>query len=873
MYHIFMHPDLVNFTFSGSIHMELQVLTATDFVVFHSKELDIQSVSLSLTGKKMREVAIVDRMTSVAFEQVYLKLSEELPAGSTVDLNISFSGKLNDNMYGFYRSSYKTKTGDRRWLATTHFEPTDARAAFPCFDEPHLKANFTFSIVRPVDYISLFNSEKISEEELKDEGGSATGMIDRFATTVKMSTYLVAFVVCDFEASSKLTKTNVKVSVYTPHEMIPDTELALDSAVKILDFLEDFYGVKYPFNKSDHVGIPDLSVGAMENWGLVTYLMRYLVFDEEESSERDKQWVVVIVAHELAHQWFGNLVTMKWWNDLWLNEGFARFVEHVATDKIKPDWLMMESFSDDTLNPALRSDILPSSHPISVPVVDPLEIGEIFDTISYEKGAAVIRMLERVVGADIFNKALRSYLIRHQYANAETDDLWKSFTSEMKNTKMEIDVKEMMDTWTLQMGFPLVTITRSGRNVTVTQERFMFKTLADPNYKSDFEDSRNYTSPFGYKWYIPLTYVTNFRPNNASLVLINKQDRISFLLESDVVWIKANHNTSGVYRVHYDEAGWEAIIRQLKHDHTVFTPADRANLLSDAFELARSGHLNITTALDMSTYLVNETSYNPWNIMKDCLDEVIDLFDGHPQHALLRNYLEKLATPVLNSLGWEDTGDHVTKLMRSYLLGLAVNQGFKEYVVRAREEFRGWMKSGKKLSPNLKFLVLMGGVKYGGEEEWQFVWDEVIRTNNPSQRMKLLQALAASTDIVKINRLLEASLNESFVRISECPGVLSAVGMQSSGQILLWRFVRNNWDLIFSRYHSVVLRLKRVIESSSSHFSTEQEYEDVKEFFQKKLQQENLRVVSQALDSIKMNIDWRRRNEQMLIDWLKSQAF
>jgi len=861
-YNLFLHPNLTTFAFKGNVSIMFLVTKATSFIVYHIKDLQINSEALhriASDGTVTNEIKIRRFLQYLKHEQVYMELDSELKAGETYRLVIEFSGMLADNLAGFYKSSYETSSRQKRWLATTHFEATDARAAFPCFDEPQLKANFTLSMMREPGYLSLFNTEQVGMESL-DNGAL---FVDRFATSVTMSTYLVAFVVCDFGAKSALTQSNVNVSVYAPREMLDQADYALSVATRVLDFYESYYNISYPLKKCDHIAIPDFSAGAMENWGLVTYLMRSLLYNPQESSVSDQQWVAVVVTHELAHQWFGNLVTMKWWNDLWLNEGFARFVEYLGSDFIQPGWRMKDQFLDDALAVALYSDGLVSSHPISVPVNDPAEIGEIFDAISYEKGASIIRMLQSVIGEQAFISGVRTYLRTHMFGNAETDDLWAAMTKEVSTVSGKLDIKSIMDTWTLQMGYPVITVTRTGNKIKASQERFLYNPRG--NQTEEFQ------SAFGYKWYVPLTYITQ---NDQSLQPVQWMETtdVSFSIRDSPGWIKMNANMTGLYRVHYDEDNWNALIRQLNTDHTVLSAADRASLISDSFALARSGHLNITVALELTRYLVNETEYIPWQTALSSLSYIGDLLEGLPEYDYYNTYVSRLIDNIQEQLTWSDSGSHIDKLLRASVLGESLKLGVKKNVQQVQKMFSDWANNNSPISANLRTLVYSGGVKYGGDEEWEAVWDKYLVSQTPSEKSKLLYALSATTDALRLNRFLQLSLDESKVRSSETPSVIQSVAANPAGRILAWRFVRANWDVLHARYHNVMMKMKRVIVGSTGHFTTLFDYEEVKSFFFHNLHGENLRSVSQSLDKIEMNIDWLARNKVTVISWLKKNT-
>ncbi|PRD28130.1 UNVERIFIED_CONTAM: Erap1 [Trichonephila clavipes] len=377
-YSLFMHPNLVTFENTGSVNITFRVTMQTNFIVLHAKELNLSRV-LVLEGEEI-EIPVIKRLEYPKHEQLYIEVFGTLKPYQDYILWIDFKKHLREKLEGFYISSYKTADGQKRYLATTHFQPTLARAAFPCFDEPAMKATFQLTVVHEDGYNAYFNSE-VSQTEPYGNGLTITV----FDKTLKMSTYLVAFVVCDFKALQKTNPDGVSVRVLVPPEQLNQAQYALDTAVNVLHFFQQFFNISYPLPKLDMIAIPDFGPGAMENWGLVTYRMTTVLYNPMETSSESKEHVATVIAHELAHQWFGNLVTMQWWSDLWLNEGFASFVEYLGTNHVEPGWRMMDQFIVSTSQDAMSLDGLESSHPVMTDVDNPEEIDAIFDFISYKK--------------------------------------------------------------------------------------------------------------------------------------------------------------------------------------------------------------------------------------------------------------------------------------------------------------------------------------------------------------------------------------------------------------------------------------------------------------------------------------------------------
>ncbi|PSN33537.1 hypothetical protein C0J52_22449 [Blattella germanica] len=676
---------------ASQVTIEFHVEKETNFIVFHSKNLTITEKNVQ-NGKG---------------HQFNITRMLEYPAAQQV------------------------------FLATTHFEPTYARSAFPCFDEPQFKAKFKMSIFRDRFHIALFNMPVVSTEDAGFYMG--TGLLrDDFQESVEMSTYLVAFVVCDYKRITRVTHKKVSVSVYAPEDMIPQASFALSTASDAMDYYEEFFGVPYPLPKQDLIAIPDFAAGAMENWGLITYRETSIMYDVDETSAADHQGVAVVVAHELAHQWFGNLVTMKWWNDLWLNEGFASYLEYLGVDHIMPSWKMMDQFILEKTHPALSLDALASSHPISVAVHDPMEIESIFDIISYSKGASILYMLEKFLHQNTLRNGLSDYLNIHKYGNAETKDLWNVLS---KHANQSLDVKAVMDTWTRQMGFPLITISREGNTVTATQKRFILTV----SVSNDTEQNNESISPFNYKWFVPLSYYTNHNIHKVHHIWMNMSDgtvyysrhlfttfaqfvAVKFEIPPETTWIKMNVNQSGFYRVMYNEEMWESIIAALQHNHTIFSPADRASLIDDAFTLCRAGVLNATIPLNLSLYLLHEQEFVPWATALEHFQSWSKLLSESAAYKQFLEYMRKLLEPAAKHVGWDDSGTHLQKLMRSDILASAVLCDVQSTVKLARKKFRDWMDNGARIPPNLREVVYIAGIKYGDVKDWQYCWSKYNST-------------------------------------------------------------------------------------------------------------------------------------------------
>ncbi|XP_076439260.1 endoplasmic reticulum aminopeptidase 1-like isoform X2 [Babylonia areolata] len=855
-YHIFLHPNISRSTFAGFVRMHVSVGTeGTDWFLFHVKRLNVTGVRV-LRGEV--EVEVQDTMEYAANEQFYVKLRQPLAAGSKIVVEVQFHGALVKGLAGFYKSSYTTASGETREIATTQFEPTDARAAFPCFDEPDLKANFSLDLVREARHITLFNTP------LRQTSTYAEGLLkDEYEASVRMSTYLVAFIVCDFRNLTDYTQQNTMVRVFAPEDQIEQARYGLEVAVKVLDHYNGFFGVPYPLPKQDLIAIPDFAAGAMENWGLITFRMTSFLYDPEKTAPGDKQWITLTIAHELAHQWFGNIVTMKWWDDLWLNEGFAAFTEYIGATVVEPSFGLSDQFFLNTMRGALYSDAYLNSHPIHVKVTDPAQINEIFDKISYDKGASIIAMLQGFIGEEAFKEGLHNYLTAHSYSNARTDDLWQSL-QEASNMPPSMTVKDVMDTWTLQMGFPVVTVTRKPgtQHLLLSQGRF----LLSQGGEGGQEDAR-FKSPFGYVWKIPVTYCTKTNPDRKLVWLKDKEMTLPVTLgEGD--WIKFNLETKGFYRVNYEESLWRLIIQQLKTNISTFSVRDRAGLLDDAFALARVGQLSYDIVFDLLGYLSKETEYVPLKTAiygSSYISSRIYLSEVYPT---FQKYMLDLIAARLSSLGWEKQTQPQNELLQTSLLSFAVSLNHKDTIDKARQQFQ----SLSSLPKNQRAVVCNTGVRFGDEADWQSMFRRYTQSTTPTEKNQFFTALTYTTDPRRIQLFLRDSLNESIVRSQDTGKVIDYFGGSHAGQIYAWRFLEQNWDTYYKRYAISSFTLGRILTSVIAPFNTQFDYDEVKQFFQGKDLASGTMGLKQSLEMVQTHIHWIAHNLDTIVTWFQAQG-
>ncbi|XP_053204112.1 endoplasmic reticulum aminopeptidase 1-like [Panonychus citri] len=866
-YDIFMHPNLTTFINRGSVEITITSEESVDFILLHGKQLNLTQISITKFNDDREPIPIIKVLENDDFELIHISLGTVLTINTEYLVKINFTKMLEERLEGFYISSYIEMSSERRkYLATTHFEPTSARSAFPCFDEPALKATFALKMVHEPIHEVYFNSEKQDTLIYSKEGLR----LSVFDTTVQMSTYLVAFVVCDFKPLDARTKEGTHVRVLVPRDQINHGDLALRSAVNILTYFQSFFNITYPLTKLDLVSVPDFAAGAMENWGLMTFRATLIMYNEKTSSDSVKEEVLTVISHEIAHQWFGNLVTMKWWNDLWLNEGFASYVENLGVDHLYPEWRMLDQFVLTTTQEALALDSLQSSHPIMTDVKDPREIEAIFDTISYKKGAALIRMLKNFLGPDNLRLGLKNYLSKYKFSNAETSDLWRSFSKIVPNEV--INVTSIMETWVRQKGYPVITVRSFGEHVLLTQKRYLSSPMVNEDETIDGNLSSSSSSPFGYQWIIPITLITSHNPRDPSLIWMSSTNS-AIPFPHHVDWFKINVNQTGFYRVNYDEYNWKRLISLLDRsgpDTHLLSPSDRANLIDDAFSFMRMDLLQPHIALNITSYLEKskERDYVPWVTTIINLKILDSIMEGNP---LLRKFILRLLRVALKmwKQGWIDEGSHLDRKLRSSVYYAASYFGEDTTIRIAKQNFDKWFQDAYQPPPNFRKTVYTTGVRLGDIKEWEFVWTKYTKERVPSEKRLLLEAMAHTTNPWLLSQFLNYSLDRNKIKPQDTANVISHVARNPVGRHLAWHFVRSNWDSLLNLFGTGSFSIDAIISETGWHFSTQFDYDEVSNFYSKVPLGSGFQSLKQTLEKIRANIFWKQVVEPKVINWLR----
>uniref|UniRef100_A0A8C4HMF6 Aminopeptidase n=1 Tax=Dicentrarchus labrax TaxID=13489 RepID=A0A8C4HMF6_DICLA len=849
-YDLTIHPNLTTLDFTGVARILLDVHEDTSMVVLHAKQMQVSNVLL-LAPEGVRPLRVLEYPP---FHQLALLSDSVLTKGRRYEVQLEFAANLSDSFHGFYKSSYRTKNGEVRVLASTQFEATFARGAFPCFDEPAFKANFTIRIIREPRHISISNMPKLKTVELPGDL-----LEDHFDTTVKMSTYLVAYIVSDFLSVSKTTQHGVKISVYAVPEKIDQTAFALDAAVKLLDFYDDYFDIPYPLPKQDLAAIPDFQSGAMENWGLTTYRETGLLFDPNKSSASDKLGLVKVIAHELAHQWFGNLVTMEWWNDLWLNEGFAKFMEYISLDITYPE-LQVDDFFLGKCFEAMEVDSLSSSHPVSTHVENPTQIQEMFDDVSYDKGACILNMLRDFLTPEAFEIGIIRYLKRYSYQNTVNSHLWESLTNKWFSGD-ELDVRAIMDTWTLQEGFPLVTVEVRGREVRLSQERYL-KT-DDPSLTE------------GFLWQIPLTYMTS-ASNTIHRFLLKTKTDVLYLPEK-VDWVKFNVDMSGYYMVHYAGEGWNSIIKLLQHNHTALTSNDRASLIQNVFQLVSVGKVRLDTALELSLYLSRETEIMAVTQGFGELVPLYKLMEKRDMAALenqMKGYIVDLFRGLIDRQEWTDSGSVSERVLRSYLLLFGCVRNYPPCVTKATQLFNKWRESDGNMSLPVDVTMAVFVIGARTPEGWDFLFEKYRSSLQMSVKSRLKSAMAVTPLQDKLKWMMEQSLHGEVMKTQDLPDVIVSVSRNPRGYKLAWDFFRANWHTLIKKFDLGSHTISYMVTGVTSQYSTREMLIEVRSFFGSLTEEtgSEMRCIRQAYETIEDNIRWMDTNLPLLQGWLDKRS-
>ncbi|CAL8262787.1 unnamed protein product [Merluccius merluccius] len=873
-------PDPITklYIFTGWSEVVFECVEETRLILIHSNKLNYtepengQNISLTALAEGATAPAIQFSWLKAETQFLVLQLTGPLVKGQKYRLSTSFIGELADDLGGFYRSEY-TENNVTKIVATTQMQPTDARKAFPCFDEPAMKAIFNITLIHDHGTIALSNGMEIGTSNKTMDGKDVQVTI--FEPTKKMSTYLLAFIVSDFKFISSI-QNGVLVRIFARADAITagQGEYALNVTGPILKFFEDYYNSSYPLPKSDQIALPDFNAGAMENWGLITYRETALLYDKAFSSNSNKQRIASIISHELAHMWFGNLVTLKWWNDLWLNEGFASYVEYLGADHAEPTWKVKDLIVLSDVHRVMAVDALASSHPLSSSeeaIQRPEQISELFNAISYSKGASVLRMLSNFLTEEVFKVGLSSYLKTFAYGNTVYTNLWDhlQIAAEANSVPIPQKVHDIMNTWVLQMGFPLVTVNTS--TGIVTQKHF----LLDP------DSIVTEPSIYNYKWVVPIQWLKTGE-QQATAWLEDESEPKPLMQVSGEDWVLANLDTVGYYRVNYDQGNWDRLLKVLITNHTALPVINRAQLIDDAFNLARAKVIPTILALETTKYLKIEREYMPWDSALGNLDFFYLMFDRSEVLGPMQDYLQTQVEPLFRHFknitgNWATVPEgHMDQYNQVNAISKACSTGLTECQNLVNNLFAAWMKTPdvNKIHPNLRSTVYCSAIAAGGAKEWNFAYEQFRLATIATEAEKLRAALACTKQPWLLNRYLEYTLKPNLVRKQDATSTIVYIASNVVGQPLAWDFIRDRWSYIFNQYGGGSFSFSNLINGVTARFSTKFELQQVSSF-----KKDNADVgfgsgklaVEQAIERTKANIKWISENKQQVLSWFDNE--
>ncbi|KAI0792895.1 hypothetical protein C8Q75DRAFT_751852 [Abortiporus biennis] len=886
-YDITIRSDLEKLKFDGFVVIKLDVIEDTTSIVFNTSEQILGNATLTSPSLQTPHTFSA---SSYKFdkesERATLELPVALPAGSTAELKIGFSAELTGAMLGYYRSAWE-EDGQTKHYALTQFEPTAARKAFPCWDEPLLKATFSVTLVSRENTVALSNMNAISEEPYDPASGKASDdvvswlseklaaltttetsadkwKVTRFDTTPPMSTYIVAFANGNFSHledsyTSPLSGKVRPLRIYTTPDLIHQAQFALDVKKAVLPLYEKVFDIEYPLPKLDTLVATDFDAGAMENWGLITGRTSAFLLDPKSANISAKKSIASTQSHEVAHMWFGNITTMAWWDNLYLNEGFASLMGQVIIlGKVFPEWKVDADFISADLNRAFGLDAKLSSHPIEVECPDAQMINQIFDALSYSKAASVLRMLSTYVGEEKFLKGVSTYLKGHLFKNSVTNDLWDGISQ-----TTGIDVSKVMDPWVKKMGFPVVTVEETKDGIKVRQDRFLETGPAEAK-----DNETIWTIPLGL-----LTVSADGKPViNHQLVL---DEREKFIPLDTSKSYKLNAGTNGVFRVLYPSERLAAIAKQATEPNSPFSLEDRIGLVIDSPALAKAGFSSTSSTLTLIDTFRNEKEFLVWSSMADTVGTVTNTWwEDEEITKGLDAFRRELFVPLVKKLGYEYSDDESvdTKELRTRAVSAAVAAEDPEVIKELTSRFAEFLKTGddSNIPPDLVRPTYIAAAKYGGKAEYDALKAIAIKPKTPSKGVSAMIAMGAVTDLALAEETFDHIMTKS--RDQDVFYYFAGLGQNRKTRRFLAQKFKENYAALNKRLEGNFAMLY-LVQYSFQSLCTKKDHDETAEFFKDKDTSKYRMALQQTLDSILAKDAWIQRSTDDVRSWLAARKF
>jgi puromycin-sensitive aminopeptidase len=822
-YAVSLSPDLDKASFTGSVTISADATQVANEIVLNAIELDIHAVEVNGSPVPFSLNEELERL-----------IIDAAVSPGPITLHISFTGTLNDKLRGFYRSTFTDENGAIRTIATTQMQSTDCRRAFPCFDEPDFKATFAIDITCDADLLAVSNGREIRRET------QPNGQVRIwFSETMLMSTYLVAFVVGPLEATEPVMVGSLPLRVIHVPGKSHLTEFGLRVGAFCIEWFENYYGIPYPSDKCDLLALPDFAAGAMENLGCITFREVLLLVDPATSTQIEQELVAAVVAHELAHMWFGDLVTMRWWNGIWLNEAFATFMEVAATDAFAPQWTMWTSFGLDR-SAAFEVDSLHSTRTVEFPVESPADADGMFDVLTYQKGGALLRMLEQYLGPDRFRAGVNHYLKKHSYGNTETGDLWDAIEHVVSTDGGEnVPVRALMDSWIWQAGYPLVSARVDGAALVLSQRQFTFD-----------------NTPNATLWVIPVHVRVG---NEASKVLLNT-DELRLPLANSSATVVVNAGGPGFYRVEYST---DLLSRITGTTLATLTTLERYNLVDDAWNAVVAGALTTENFIEFARGFENENDLAVWQVLTKALAGLGRLIP-RDNMAPFNTFVSSLVTPAYTRLGESpapNEDDLVSKLRGLLLSTLAIHGNS----VAAQQRCRNILMNHAESDPELVAASTTVVAATGNNNDYEWFVDKFTNAPTPQEKVRMLYALAEFDDVELMKRTCRLAFSGD-VKSQDAPFLLARCIANKNHGDIAWAAVQENWTYANDTFPgNTIVRMVSTITT----LNTEALETQVNAFFSEHPIPQATKTLEQALERQKVNVALRSREGATILTALQ----
>ncbi len=807
--------------FDGSVVATIELASPTKIVTLHAKDLTVTSATIN--GSKVQ----------VSYDKAndFVSFTHAAELSGTIELSIDYKGNITRQLQGIYPSTYKDADGATQTMLATQLESHHAREVLPCVDEPSAKATFQLTLRVNDGNVALSNTPITDKQDYKEGGQLVT-----FDTTPIMSSYLLAFVTGDLRSLETKSTRGVDVAVWATPDKIEQAQFALDVATKCLDYFEDYFAIDYPLAKCDFIALPDFVTGAMENWGCITFRETAMLVDEN-TSQQGKQWVAEVVAHELAHQWFGNLVTMEWWTDLWLNEGFASWVASLAVDKLFPEW---DVWTDFVISDTFRGqdlDALDSSHPIQVTITDPDDIRSIFDAISYSKGGSVLRMLHAHMGAAAFQEGLQYYLKKYAYDNAKTEDLWAA----LEHTSGK-PIKAFMDTWTTKIGFPYVSVAIENDMMTLKQNKFS----VSPHAKKSTQI-----------WPVPLF-------NDTQDSVFDMASTTTSIPEDGAL---INRGRKGFYYTAYDDKSIATFSEKIADES--LSPLDRLGLLQEAAELNKAGKQSMSALLELIRAYRNESNARVWNVISGAIGDIRRVFNDDEITDLLKQQLLPIVQKQAQAAGMtpQDDEDHNTTLMRPIALGLASWAGDQSVIDECTKLF----ENPDEIHADIKSVVYSTVARNGDMTTFDTLWDMHNATSSGQEKTKLAAAMTSFSQ-PEINKKMVGLITSDNIRSQDVYYWMAYAFSNQKAKHITWDWLNAEWDWVKESFEGDIATFAYIPKFAAAPFSDRTFLETYKAFFAEKDAKGISLQIEQGIETIEWQAAWNERDAQELKQWLNNKS-